>query len=96
MQFAPAQFDALIAILNRLPYKAHWSACRDDGELVINFLNGRDRMEASLHPDAHIVWVLDVDDKIVLGKDTTDVEEFLAAVREFMVGKEPMPGAVTA
>jgi hypothetical protein len=55
--------------------KPHLSAS-DDGEIGFSWLKGKDRFEAMLQPDDHLVWVTKIDGVFVSGADV------LASVRE--------------
>ncbi len=67
--------------------KPHLSAS-DDGEIGLSWLQGKDRFEAMLQPDDHLVWITKVDGIFVPGADVLasvveDRQTFYAALNGF-------------
>jgi hypothetical protein len=59
-----------------------------DGEVGFTWVNGRDRLEAMLHPDKHLVWIKKISGNFALGEDIEisapeDLSVFYSALGNF-------------
>lgn len=94
--------ETLLALASAFAKTPHLSVS-DDGELVLNWIRPGGRMEASIDPDLHLVWVFDLQPgtptgTIAAGQDVDLAERplglpgthpFLSDLESFLQGGGP-------